>query len=174
MYIKALSLPAQERFIVDSLLKEISHLKRLRQKFDGQIQSVDFHSQDTRLLQSAPAMKGKLIKYIILAEIDNIHRFRNSDALIAYAGLIPRDHSSVEKQRKGHLRTDCNQFLRWAMIQAVYPAIRQDNVLKQYYQKVKERKNSSAARIAVARRLLTFIYHMLKDRRTYFSDANRG
>ena len=53
------------------------------------------------------------------------------------------------------------------MIEAVRPAIRKDSSLRYYYHKIKERKGANAAKVAVVRRLLTIIYHMLKEGREY-------
>lgn len=167
-FLETVQLPESERHIITELLKEIRFLEKLRARFDAYIEEADFHSADLVILQTAPAMGGKIFKYIVLSEIDTIHRFRNSDAIIAYAGLVPKDRSSGDKIRKGCLRSECNQFLRWAMIEAVIPAIRRDRSLRRYYMAVKARRNSSAAKIATARRLLTIIYHMLKDRKPYF------
>ena len=177
-YIKSLTLPEQERFIVDKLLDKKNELERRRDEFDEYIEHIDFHSDDLKWLQTVPGMKyGKLLKYIILSEVDNVNRFRHSRALVAYAGLIPKEHSSGDKNHKGHLRTECNQFLRWALLQAVLPAMIKDKGLRQYYQNMKKRKNnSSSARIATARTLLEAIYCVLKERRPYrmAQAVNRG
>lgn len=177
-YLKSLKLPEQERFILDRLLDKKDELEHRRDEFDQYIERIDFHPEDLKWLQTVPGMRGKLFKYIVLSEIDNIDRFRHPRALVAYAGLIPKEHSSGDKNRKGHLRTECNQFLRWAILQAVLPAIIMDKGLKKYYQNVKERKNnSSAARIATARTFLEAIYCVLKERRPYrmmMQAVNRG
>lgn len=170
-YLQGLFLPAQDRFILERLLEKKAELECRRAEFDQYIQSLDFHAQDLQWLRTVPGMNGALLKYIVLSEIDNVGRFRHAKGLVAYCGLIPKERSSGDKTRKGHLRTQCNQFLRWAMIQAVLPAIRQDKALRAYYQKVKERKNSSAARIATARILLKAIYHVLKEQRPYRMQA---
>jgi len=54
---------------------------------------------------------------------------------------------------------------------AVLPAILTDKGLRAYYQDVKRRKNSSAARIATARALLEAIYCVLKEQRPYRKQA---
>ena len=167
-YLENLPIPERERFIVDKLLKEIRFLERLRSEFDIHIEKSGFHSDDIAMLETVPAMNGRILKYIVLSEIANIGRFKNSDSIAAYAGLVPRDRSSGDKDRKGHLRTDCNEFLKWAMIEAAIPAMRKDRSLWRYYKEVKARRNSSAARLAVARKLLTSIYHVLKERRPYY------
>ncbi len=173
-YLKQIHFPEHERFVVDNFLNQIEFLENIRNQFDEQIQSIDFHSPDRILLESVPAMRGKVIKYIVLAEIDQIHRFKNSDALIAYAGLIPRDRSSGGKNRKGRLRTECNQYLKWAMIQATTSALLKDSSLRDYYQELKKKTNSSSARLSVARKLLRSIYHVLKERRPYYYQVNRA
>lgn len=172
-YLLELQIPDQERFIINQLLNEIANLAQLKTEFDSYIKSIDFHSNDMSFLKTVPAMKGNLICYIVLSEIDTVSRFKNSHNIVAYAGLIPRDASSGAKNRKGHLRTDCNQFLKWAMIEAVPAAIRHDKALYEYYLSVKQRTNASSARLAVARKLLTAIYHVLKERRPYYSGQQK-
>lgn len=172
-YLRELPIPERERFIVNQLLDEIAHMEQMRSEFDSYIKEINFHSDDMAFLKTVPAMNGHLICYIILSEIDTIDRFKNSHSLVAYAGLIPRDASSGSKNRKGHLRTDCNQFLKWAMIEAVPSAIRHDRTLWENYCAIKQRTNSSSARLAVARKLLTAIYHVLKERRSYYTDQQK-
>ena len=53
------------------------------------------------------------------------------------------------------------------MIEAVIPAIRKDYGLKRYYEKIKQRKGSNSAKVATARRLLTIVYRVLKEKRAY-------
>lgn len=168
-YLKEVRLPEHERFVIDQLLEQMNYLNKLKETFEGHIQQIPFACAQMPYLQSVPAMNGRVLKYTVLAEIDGIEHFKNSDALVAYAGLIPRDKSSGQKFRKGKLRTECNQFLRWAMLEAVVPAILKDRGLRAYYQEVKKQKNSSTARITVARRLLKAIYHVLKEQRPYYA-----
>lgn len=167
-YLKKIPFCRQERFHIAGLLEEIRSLEKLKIKFNEYIDGLEFRPADLKYLETAPAMNGKLFKYVVLAEIDDINRFKNSRSLIAYAGLIPKDHSSGDKIRKGRLRTECNTFLKWALIEAVVPAIRKDAGLRQLYKITKERLNSSAARLTVARALLTSIYHVLKEQRPYY------
>lgn len=172
-YLKQIPFSPQEQFLVTNLLREIQSLNELKTQFDEYVETLNFHSDDLKYLQTAPAMNGKLFKYILLAEIDNINRFKNSGSLVAYAGLIPKDNSSGEKIRKGHLRTDCNKFLKWAIIEAAIPAMRKDPGLRELYKITKQRTNTSSAKIAVARTLLKSIYHILKERRPYYSAKPR-
>lgn len=168
-YLRTVQLPGNERFIIDTLLKQIEELEKTKRAFDEYIEQVDYHSAEIALLATVPGLKrGKLLKYIIGSEIDQIARFRNARALIAYAGLVPRERSSGGKMRLGKLRSECNTFLRWAIIEACLGAILADKGLKAYYKEVKQRSNASNAKVACARKLLTAIYHVLKEQRPYF------
>lgn len=167
-FLKDLPLPEHCRFLVNQLLSQINSLERLKSSLGQHIETIDFHSKDSLVLKTVPGMGGKVLAYVVLSEIDSIFRFRNPRALIAYAGLVPKEKSSAGKIRKGKLRTDSNHFLQWAMIEAVPGALRKDRALRAYYREVKQRVNASAARIAVARKLLTAIYYVLKEHRAYF------
>ena len=150
-------------------------LQQLKGEFDERIASLQLDNPMMQILKTAPGMNGQVLGFIVLAEIDNIHRFRNSDALVAYAGLVARDKSSGDQQRKGRLRSASNHYLQWAMIEAAIPAIRKDLSLRDYYKKVKAAgHHGSTAKVAVARRLLRSIYHMLKEQRPYYQSVNRG
>lgn len=172
-YLKNIPLPEHERFLVNRFLRQIKYTEKIKASLAKKIKSINFRSQDLRYLKTVPGMGGEVLNYIVLAEIDNIARFRNARALIAYAGLIPKDKSSGGKSYKGRLRTDTNKFLRWAMIESVPGALLRDPRLRPYYREVKQRNNSSAARVAVARKLLTAIYYVLKEQRPYYVSLNR-
>lgn len=173
-YLKTLKLPESESFLMEQLLEHIQAIQGLRDKLDGYIEQINFQSNQLQYLRTVPGMNGKLFKYIVLAEIDNIHRFKNARTLIAYAGLIPKEKSSESKIRKGRLRTDANPYLRWAMIEATLAGILKDPGLKAYYKQMKQAHHTSAARIAVARRMLRSIYYVLKEQRPYFLETEKN
>lgn len=168
LYLSQVVLPEKARTLINHLLLNIARIKEVQESLDREIEAVNFKPCEQGLLKTMPGMKGKVIRYIVLSEIDSIERFRNARALVAYSGLIPRQRSSGEKVHKGRLRSDINHFLRWALLEAVYPAILTDKSLKRYYKDVKERTNASSAKVACARKLATALYYVLKERRPYY------
>ncbi len=167
-YLDTIPLPDEHRFLVNKFLAELASLQKMRSDILQRIEAMSFHSDELKLLKTVPGMGGKLMPHLVLAEIDNIARFRNSGALVAYSGLLPRERSSGGKIRKGRLRTDCNTYLKWALLESSLGALLADKQLREYYQNIKKHSNSSGARVAVSRRLLIIIYHILKERRPYF------
>jgi cobalamin-dependent methionine synthase I len=59
------------------------------------------------------------------------------------------------------------RWLRWAAVEAVWPAIRADFDIRLYNERMKRRKGANSAKVATARRLLTIISRMLKESRPY-------
>jgi hypothetical protein len=58
-------------------------------------------------------------------------------------------------------------------LEAVYPAIKRDLVLRALYNRLARRKGPNVAKIAVARRLLTIIYCLLTEKRDYYPDRTK-
>jgi hypothetical protein len=58
------------------------------------------------------------------------------------------------------------------MVEAVWPAIQTDAGLGAYYQRLVQKKGPNRAKVATARRLLTIVYRVLKERRAYEERTN--
>ena len=100
-------------------------------------------------------------------EIGDISRFSKVEKLHAYSGVIPSVHSSGGRIYHGKIIKAGNKWLRWAVIEAVWPAIKVDVRLKVFYQNRAWRKGPNVAKVATARRMLTIVYRVLKEERAY-------
>lgn len=88
-YLKEVPLPEPERFVIDPLLEHMTYLNKLKETFEGHIQQIPFVCAQRPYWQSVPARNGRVLNDTVLAEINGIEHFKNSEALGAYAGLIP-------------------------------------------------------------------------------------
>ena len=61
-----------------------------------------------------------VLGYTIAAEIGDIARFPSPRKLIGYTGLCPRVYQSGEPDRRGPLRKNGPDYLRWALIEAAH------------------------------------------------------
>jgi len=104
---------------------------------------------------------------LILYEIDDISRFRDEKKLCAYAGLVPSTHASGGKVFHGRITKTGSKWLRWAAIEAAQTAVRSNPEFHAYYQRLRMKKGSNAAKVATARRLLTIVYRLLLQERPY-------
>ncbi len=121
------------------------------------------------LLTTLPGVAW-VLGYTIASEIGDIHRFPSARKLIGYTGLTPRVEQSGERDRRGPLRKNGPDYLRWALIEAAHTAGRNPR-----YQPIVERmrarhgrkRGSKIAAIEIGRRLTEAIWHMLTHDRPF-------
>ena len=117
------------------------------------------------LLTTLPGVAW-VLGYTIASEIGDITRFASPRKLVGYTGLTPRVEQSGERDRRGPLRKNGPDYLRWALIEAAHTAGRDPR-----YQPVVERmrarhgrkRGSKIAAIEIGRRLSEAIWHMLTN-----------
>ncbi|MHC4179353.1 MAG: IS110 family RNA-guided transposase [Planctomycetota bacterium] len=165
-WMRQLELPEAERDVLDSELTLLEHLNGQVKDADGLLKRVGRNDARVRRLKTIPGI-GPFIAMVLISEIDTVDRFRSAAKLHAYAGVIPSTRASGGKTYHGGIIKASNKYLRWAMIEAVWPAIRKDWALRQMYDRLAKRKGTNTARVAVARRLLSIVYRVLKDNRDY-------
>jgi transposase len=113
------------------------------------------------LLMSIPGV-GHLTAFLLLAEIGDIERFPSAKKLCAYSGLVPRTYQSGEHCWSGSITRQGNRYLRFAMVEAAQMATSKDPALGHFYDRLKQQKGGAKARVAVARKLLVAVYHILR------------
>ena len=105
----------------------------------------------------------------ILAEIRDIHSFKNSSALVAFAGIDPTVRQSGEfNSIHNHMSKRGSPYLRHAIFLATTTCSFYNSLLNAYYKKKREQgKHHLTATGAVARKLTTVIYAVLRDGKPY-------
>ena len=118
-------------------------------------------SKDVVFLMQLPGL-GVVLSMTVLSAIGEITRFENAKNLVGYAGLGAGIHSSGLKHQGKGITKAGRKELRWAMVEAAWGAVRSDSHWKDQYEQLKKRgKHSNAAIVAIARKLLVSIWHML-------------
>jgi hypothetical protein len=84
--------------------------------------------------------------------------------LAAYFGIVPRVSNSNETERSGRITKRGSKLGRTALVQGALIAQRYSPYLKRYYEKIKTRRGTGKAIIALARKLLGIIYRTLKNK----------
>jgi len=87
----------------------------------------------------------------------------------SFMGLVPCENSTGEDVDKGPITHAGDGYLRSILIEAAWTAIRQDTELKAFYRRVYRRnprdKAARVAIVAVARKLASRLFCLLKERR---------
>lgn len=165
-WIKKVELPKHERKIIDGDIRLLEQVRKSIEKSNQLVEELLKQDKRVEYLMSIPGI-GKFFAVLILYEIDNINRFTNYKKLHAYTGLVPSTYASANRVYHGHITKQGNKWLRWALVEAVYPAIRKDIELRIFYERIKKKSGANSAKIATARRLLTIVYKVLKENRYY-------
>jgi transposase len=115
------------------------------------------------LLMTLPGVAW-ILGYTIAAEIGDIHRFPTARKLVGYTGLTPKVEQSGERDRRGPLRKNGPDYLRWALIEAAHTAGRHPRyrpIVERMRARHGRKRGSKIAAIEIARRLTEASWHML-------------
>ena len=106
---------------------------------------------------------GPVTSLAFAVTIGPVARFRKSKQLVSYLGLNPREHSSGGKQRLGSISKQGNSMMRFLLVEAAQTASRFDPELRRDYQRLKFRRGSAVAKVAIARKLAVRLYWKLRE-----------
>jgi len=170
-YLAKYELRAAERVVVDDLLGRWDELNERLAKIEAAIR--DFAArQDAKWmrwrgqLRSIPGV-GFVTSEVVLSELGDVGRFRSAKRVASSAGLAPACHESGGKRKDLSIDKEGSRHLRWVLIEAAWGLVRCDHHWRGVYEKLKARMKAKKAIVAVARRLLTVMYSLLKHDRFY-------
>ena len=81
---------------------------------------------------------------------------------MSYLGLNPRESSSGGRQRLGAISKQGNSLARFLLVEAGQTAARCDEGLRRDYQRLKFRRGTAVAKVAIARKLAVRRYWKLR------------
>lgn len=120
------------------------------------------YSAEINLLLTVPGIK-EISAIFIIAEIGtNMNTFIDDKHLCSWAGLTPRCNESAKKKKSVRI-TKAGIYIKPLLVQCALCAIKDKSCpyIKARYESLKRRRGHKKAIIAIARLLLTSIYHIL-------------
>ena len=159
-WLQAVPLREVDRMAVQSHLATIDTLLRQVAKFEKKIAGIAMSDRRAQLIMTIPGI-GYITAVTILAEIVDHGRFADAEKLASYAGLVPKHHNSGETTRTGGITKRGSVWLRRAMVEAAFVAVRHDARIGARYQRLATRIGPMKARVAVARQMLEWVWEML-------------
>ena len=160
-WLQGLELSPAGRVVVNTWLREVDHLDKELATQMGELERLAKADARARCLQTVPGI-GPYAAMVILAEVGDVERFGNKRALASYAGLTPVVRESAGKRKRGGITHQGSNTLRWIMLQVAQVAARFSPGAGSYYAKLRQRKPAQVARIALARKLLTVVWALLR------------
>jgi transposase len=153
-------------FQLKQLIDRMNFLDKQIEALDCQI--LEYYEKFDCYLHTIPGI-GMIAAATILAEIGDISRFKNSSALVAFAGIDPTVRQSGEfNSTHNHMSKRGSPYLRHAIFLAATTCSFHNSPLNAYYKKKRgQGKHHLTATGAVARKLTTIIYAVLRDSKPY-------
>lgn len=168
--------PEERRIMSHHLIKEllekapspeftttINAYWRIWKSIETEIKAIELElkkqaQQDTyeETYPSAPGI-GPLSSRILANELGDMSQFANERQLFSYTGLTPSEHSSGESIRRGHITRQGNPRVRHVLCEAAWTAVKKDQELKKFYERLCPRTGKKKAIVAVARKLVGHI-----------------
>ncbi len=168
-WLKKLVLPAIDRLEMNHLLEDLEHAEQRFEELEDVIAERGDDSEDAMILGTMPGV-GRFTALALSCRVGRVERFPRGHSLANYWGLTPGCRNSGENnQRLGSITKAGSSMARWLLAQVAYQALRKDGRLREWYKRIKRRRGSSIARVAVMRKLATIVWHMLTKRKTYFA-----
>jgi transposase len=100
---------------------------------------------------------------VLLSVIGDVNDFADEGKLAAYFGIVPRISNSNETEHSGRITKRGSKLGRTILIQCALIAKRYSAYLHRYYERIKARRGTGKAIVALARKFLGIIYRTLKE-----------
>jgi transposase len=127
-------------------------------------------SKDLAIVMSIPGI-GFVAGSIILSEIGDYRDFETPGQLAKWSGLNPGENESAGKKKQCGITKRGSKYLRTVLVEVAHVIARMGNSrLSRFFQRLSGRKNYNVAIIALARKLICLIHHLLVNQEMYQED----
>ena len=157
---ESLPLSVTEQFLVRSDLDTLEFAQKQIKQVEEGLKKQSAEDERIPWLIQLPGV-AMLTAITILAAIGDITRFQNAKNLVGYAGLGTRVHDSGMTHASGRITKAGRRDLRRAMVNAANHAVVHHVHWKQEFEQMEPHLGRSRAIVAIARKLLVAVWHVL-------------
>lgn len=166
-WLKQLSLSAIDRLEMDHLIVDLERSQQRILELERIIRERCSANEKAHLLCSMPGI-SYFTATSLVCRVGRVERFPRACSLANYWGLTPGCRNSGEShQRLGRITKAGSQIARWLLAQVTHQVLRKDSALREWYKRLRRKRGSGVARVAVMRKLATIIWQMLSRNQTY-------
>lgn len=176
--VERLGLPLQLAAEIAPLLAMLVPLNEQIGQLDEKLDELGRKDERVKRLMTMPEI-GPVTAVAYVATLDEAERFRGAHQVEAYLGLVPREWSSSEVQRRGHITKAGNSRMRWLLVEAAWRVAThrkrpETQALREWTERIARRRGQRVAVVALARKLSGILYAMWRDGSAYDPGKLRG
>ena len=180
----------EDRSVFGEYLALLDYKTSRREDLDGQIEKLAFSSTFKPRVDRLRCFRGidTVAAMTLVTEIGDWRRFQRPGQLMAYLGLVPSEHSSGEREKRGSITKAGNSRCRHVLVQAAWhyrhrPAVggrlkerqrgqppgvighawKAQHHLYKLFHRIAAKKSSRIAVVGVARELVGFLWAVMQE-----------
>lgn len=155
----------------------IGHLSNEIDRIDALV--ADLESVIASYIACRPHLKEQLDRLLsitgvslvvgasLIGTIGDIRRFPDKKKLAAYFGVVPSTYQSGDTSRNGRITKQGRAEARWLIIEAAELLRRSPGPMRALYSRIQKKRNHNVAVVAVARKLVELVHHLLTNQEDY-------
>ncbi len=154
---------------IESLLNCYEKLCEEIQKLDHKIQELAKNDEDIQRLMTVPGV-GIITAMTFKTEIDDPARFHKSRDVGAYFGMTPRQYSSGETKKQGHISKCGSSEMRTLLTEAGLVCLTRTkkwSKVKAWGMKIMRKHGAKKASVAIGRKLAVIMHRMLIEKKDF-------
>jgi hypothetical protein len=159
--------PVDERVTIEGCLRQIAFLDQEIALVERALAEHSLASPAIRRLLTVPGV-DMVVAATFMAYVGDIGRFPSPRQLVGYLGLDPRvRQSGAQLARHGRISKEGASEARHVLCEAAKVAARTPGPLRAFAHRLRARRGTNVATIAVARKLCVLFWHMLTNSEDY-------
>lgn len=157
--------------VISQLRDEIDLAQRHKDECQSRMDAIcrQYFPDQLKNLQTIPGIKGRSATAIIAEVGTDMSSFEYAAHLVSWCGLKPRNEESAGKI-KARSTTHGNRYLRKTLIECAWAASKTQGCFYNkfsYHQVVVRKKSKMKVQVAIARKILVSIWHVMHDNVAY-------
>jgi len=166
-WLLAQSLPDDESAAIERHIREYDRLTDDLRVVERELARDALDSAETKRLMTIPGI-DMVVAVGLLAAIGPVDHFSSPGRLVAFLGLNPSVHQSGNSPaRHGRITKQGPCHARTMLVEAAWQAVRSPGPLRAFYERVRSRRGTHVAAVAVARKITVIVWHLLTKGEDY-------
>lgn len=152
-YLKTVECSKSVRFWLDHELEKYELLTRQKKEYAKELKAIstaERYKDKVKILVSFPGIGWYTAIRILLEIGDCWERFSNEKQIASFLGLVCSEYSTGDTVRRGHITGMGNRVVRAWIVQCSWAAVRQDQHLKNKFERVTQNTGGSKKKAIVA------------------------
>lgn len=127
----------------------------------------DHYPREYNFLLTVPGV-GEIAAFTLLAEIGDFNDFPSGDRLASWLGIVPKVYQSADHNSRKSITKRGSRLARWILVQVAHAAAkRKVSIFYDFYESKKEVIGKGKTTIALARKIITIIWHLITNDEVY-------